>query len=479
MHILFVSSEFHPHAKSGGLADAVAALAKALVKRGHRVTVVLPRYASVETTAFTDLRIPVGVPLGYREEWIGVFQGAHDGVELYLIDHEALLARPGIYGPSASSAYEDNLRRFSLLSRGALQIAMALGWSPRIIHSHDWPTALTPLFHRAFYGETSLAGAGTVFSIHNFGYQGWYPARDAENTGLSSQQLDEAGLVAEGEVNLVRGALRTAGRIVAVSPRYAREIQTAPYGFGLQGEAAGRADHLRGILNGIDDEEWDPETDRSIAANFSRHDLSGKGVCKRTLQHEFGLPRNEEIPLVGMVTRLTEQKGIGALFGPGHGSLYRVCTELPLQFVFLGSGEVWCEEEIRKLAERLPNFSAIIGYDHALAHRIEAGCDFFLMPSTYEPCGLNQMYAMRYGTIPIVTATGGLADTVDEETGFLIRRYSPEGIFLALHEAVRTFLNRKDRIRRMQDLGMSRDFRWDGSAAAYEDVYRELITPNG
>lgn len=479
MHILFVSSEFHPLAKSGGLADAVASLAKALAKRGHRVTVVLPQYSFVDGYECTALSPPVGVPLGYREEWIGLRFIEHEGVELYMVDHRELLARPGIYGPSPASAYGDNLRRFSLLTRGALQIALALEWSPQVIHSHDWPTALTTVFHRLFYGETRLAGAGTVFSIHNFGYQGWYSLSDAQNTGLTRVQMEEAGLVGNSEVNLVRGALRQADRIVAVSPRYAREIQTAHFGFGLQEEARARGADLRGILNGIDEDEWNPESDTLIPATFSRHDRKGKSVCKRTLQNEFGLPCNEETPLVGMVTRLTEQKGIGALFGPGHGCLYRVCTELPLQFVFLGSGETWCEEEIGRLADRLPGFAALIGYSEALAHRITAGCDFFLMPSTYEPCGLNQMYAMRYGTVPVVTETGGLADTVDGETGFLIRQYSPEGIYLALHEAVQTYLQRKERLERMRDEGMSRDFRWDRSASAYEDLYREITTIRG
>lgn len=469
MHILFVSSEFHPHAKSGGLADAVASLAVALVSRGHRVTVVLPFYSSVPAEDTEDLGIPLGVPLGFREEWTGIRRGLHAGVELYWLVHEGLFGRPGIYGPSPSQAYHDNLRRFSLLSLGALQLIRAMGWTPDIVHAHDWPSALAPVFHHLRARNDSTA---TVFSIHNFGYQGWYPWDQGVHTGLTTQELTECGVLSHGELNLVRGALRTAQRIVAVSPRYAREIQTVEHGFGLHEETRNRGAHLVGILNGIDLDEWDPGSDHFLGAHYSAADMSGKQQCKRMLQREFNLPANDTVPVIGMVTRLTEQKGIGALFGPGHGSLYRICSELPVQFVFMGSGEEWCQEEIGTLSSRLRNFAAIIGYDHALAHRVEAGSDFFLMPSTYEPCGLNQMYAMRYGTIPIVNPTGGLADTVDETTGFLMSEYSPDGIFRAVRDAVTVYMHDRERLSGMRISGMARDFGWDRSAALYENLYR-------
>lgn len=478
MRILFVSSEFHPYAKSGGLADAVASLAGALVARRHSVAVVMPRYESVPSGDFVDLRIPLGVPLGYREEWVGIHHMSHEGIDLYFLDHRELFGwRAGIYGPSPAEAYHDNLRRFSLLSRGALQLALALELRPDIIHAHDWPTALTPVFHRTRYGETPLARAGTVFSIHNFGYQGWYPLGQSDETGLSRDELESSGVIARGEINLVRGALTTAQRLVAVSPRYAREIQTEAFGFGLHRETRNRASTIAGILNGIDEDEWNPATDRFLPAHFSSEDRSGKAICKLRLEAEFGIPEDPDLPLVAMVTRLTEQKGIGSLFGPGYGSLHRICTELPVRFVFLGSGERWCEDEIRGLAAKLPNFAAIIGYDHSLAHRTMAAGDFILMPSTYEPCGLNQMYAMRYGTIPVVTRTGGLADTVDEKTGFFIEEYSPDGIFNAVRRAIETYTTRPDTIAAMRKSGMRRDFSWDRSAGAYEDLYGELQHP--
>lgn len=472
MHILFVSSEFHPLAKSGGLADAVASLAKALVLRGHRVTVVMPRYRAVPSEDFHDLKIPVGVPLGYREEWIGVYQGDADGVRVYLLDHREFFDRDGIYGPSAASAYHDNLRRFSLLSRGALQLILALDLRPDIIHAHDWPTALVPVLLKNGY-ERLLEGVGTVFSVHNFGYHGWWPRYEADQVGLTDEHLHAGGVLQGTEINLVRGAITSADRIVAVSPSYAREITEPGYSFGLHNETRALNGRLTGILNGLDTDEWNPRTDPHITQRYTERDFTGKAVCKTTLQREFGLPYNPDIAVIGMVTRLTEQKGIGALFGPGHGCLFRICTELPVQVVFLGTGEDWCQDEIRNLASRLPNFSACIGYSEALAHKITAGSDFFLMPSTYEPCGLNQMYAMRYGTIPIVTRTGGLADTVDFTTGFQINRYSPESIFSAVARAATVFTTDPPRINAMRIAGMSRDFSWDHSALRYEQLYRE------
>ncbi len=476
MHILFVSTEFHPHAKSGGLADAVTSLAKALTGRNHRVSVVIPRYRTMPFEDFQDLRFPLGIPLGYREEWVGVHRSEYHGVELYALEHNELFShREGIYGPAAATAYGDNLRRFALLSRGALQLALAMKWTPEIIHAHDWPSGLVPAFHRLRYDGTPISRAGTVFSIHNFGYQGRYAPEEAAHPGLSRQELTWSGVLRFDQVNLVRGALRNAHRIVAVSPRYAEEIQTAAFGHDLHEEVRARRSDLTGIINGIDDDEWDPATDPVIPSRYTRDDRSGKTVCKETVQQEFGLPRDRNTPLLGMVTRLTEQKGIDALFHRLHGSVQRICSDLPVQFVLLGSGEAWCEEEVLSLSERHPNFSAIIGYNHALAHRVIAGCDFLLMPSLYEPCGLNQMYAMRYGTIPVVSRTGGLADTVDEETGFLIPNNTSEAIFLAVHNAVRTYRRERPRLESMRDLGMRRDFSWSRSARKYEELYLNLI----
>ncbi|POR05187.1 hypothetical protein AU468_02245 [Alkalispirochaeta sphaeroplastigenens] len=482
MHILFVTSEVHPLAKSGGLADAVASLAKTLASRGNRVSLVLPRYGSIDSKTWEKREISLKVPLGDQEILTGWFYRRQEGLDLYALDHRDLLGRSGIYGPSPAEAYEDNLLRFALLSRGALELALALDLEPAVIHTHDWPTALVPIFHRLFYQNTPLGRARTVFSIHNFGYQGWAPLERAHETGLSREELDRAGLCHNGEINLVRGALIAADTLVAVSPRYAREIQTPPFGFGLHQEAARQGDKLTGILNGIDQDEWNPETDTALPARYSRKDRRGKALCKEALQIEFGLPPEPGVPLVGMVTRLTEQKGIGALFGSGGGeepSLRRICRELPLQVILIGTGEVWCQEEILRMTGELPNFSALVGYSEALAHRITAGSDFFLMPSTYEPCGLNQLYALRYGTIPVVTSTGGLADTVDRHTGLLIRHYSPGGIVSALQEACRLYREAPLRLEEMRDTAMARDFGWSRSARDYQSLYGAITGETG
>ncbi len=474
MNILFVTSEYHPVAKAGGLADAVASLAQALRITGDSVQVVLPLYSSAHESGLSleRLPIPLGVPLGVHEEWVGIHTAELTGVTLFFLEHQELFQRGGIYGPEAARPWEDNLRRFALLSRGALQLALALDLRPDVIHSNDWPTALVSTYHHLFYRQTQLAAATTVFSIHNLGYQGIWPTGEALHLGASSRQLLETHLVTGSQINLVRSAVHVSDHVVTVSPRYAREILQQEFGFGLHEELRQRASHIDGILNGIDIDEWNPATDHLLTAPFSVDNLAGKGLCKQQLQHDLGLSVRDDLPLVGMVTRLTDQKGIGELFGPGHGSFHRICTELPLQFVILGSGERWCEDEIRHLTAQLHNAAAFIGYDHALAHRIEAGADFFLMPSVYEPCGLNQMYSMRYGTIPVVTRTGGLADTVDSATGIFIEDYSREGIFLALQQACHLWLYDKARLKRMRRAGMTRDFSWKHSAGEYRRLYQ-------
>ncbi len=470
MNVFFVTSEYHPFAKAGGLADAVAALAQALADKGHRLTVVLPRYRSIDDANLRRLAMPLGVPMGRREEWCDVFHTVHNGVELYFLEHLALFGeRNGLYGGGPASAFHDNARRFAFLSRGALQLALALRITPDIIHAHDWPTALVPVYvdqiyrPRGFFRDT-----GMVFSIHNFGYQGIFAGRDGEEIGLTEKQLGESDLRQGEDINMMRGAIRHSDRLVAVSPRYAQEIQQPRFGFGLHLEIQRHTERVSGILNGIDIDEWNPETDARIPERFSADDLSGKAVCKEALQRELGLPVDSRVPLVGMITRLVDQKGIIPLFDRRHGAIRTLLDELPVQIALLGSGERWCEREIEVLRDTYPTMAARIGYDADLAHRIEAGSDFFLMPSVYEPCGLNQMYSMRYGTLPIVTRTGGLADTVDVETGFFIEDNSSEGIVRTVTKAAQ----RLGEIETMRRRAMGRDFSWRHSAEEYEALYR-------
>ncbi|MFW5695386.1 MAG: glycogen synthase [Alkalispirochaeta sp.] len=473
MKILFVSSEYHPFAKAGGLADAVSSLASALADRGHTVSVVLPRYGSISTASMEPLNLPLGVPLGYREEWCAVYHQQHLGVDLYFLEHEALFGgRDGVYGPTPASAYQDNARRFAFLSRGALQLGLALQLDPDVVHAHDWPTALVPAFINLIYRPAGhFVESRIVFSIHNFGYQGIFAGSDGQEIGLSASQLSAGNVYQGNDINFLKSAVHHSDWLVAVSPRYALEIQQPRFGFGLHRNIQRRARRVTGILNGIDVTEWDPATDEYLPARYSAADISGKAENKQRLQEELRLPVDPHVPIVGMVTRLVDQKGIGPLFDSESAAVDRMCRELPVQVALLGSGAAWVEEEITRLASEYPNFAATIGYSNGLAHRIEAGSDFFLMPSTYEPCGLNQMYSMRYGTLPIVTRTGGLADTVDTDTGFFIEESTAQAIFTAVEHAVTLYQNQPEEIEKMRGAAMVRDFTWDRSAREYEELY--------
>jgi starch synthase len=480
VNILFVSSEYHPFAKAGGLADAVSSLAQALAGRGHTVSVVLPRYRSIDPAGLTDLHTPLGVPLGTGEEWCGVYHLLHQEVNLYFLEHLDLFgARAGVYGPSPASAFADNARRYAFLSRGALQLALARDLKPEIIHAHDWPTALVPALVNLVYRPAGhFSESRIVFSIHNFGYQGIFGGHDAVETGLTASQLAASDLYQKDDINFIKSAVHHADWLVAVSPRYAMEIQQPEFGFGLHRDVRSRAPRVTGILNGIDLEEWNPEGDPYLADSFSATDRAGKKANKKLLQQELGLPVDPGVPVIGMVTRLVDQKGVGPLFTPGEAAMRRICAELPVQVALLGSGADWVEEEVRSLNREFENFSGTVGYDNRLAHLIEAGSDFFLMPSTYEPCGLNQMYSMRYGTLPIVTRTGGLADTVDGKTGFFVEECEAGAIFTAVENAVNLFRTDAARITRMRKAGMNRDFSWYRSAAAYEELYRRSVPPS-
>ena len=475
MNILYISSEFHPVAKAGGLADAVTALSQALAARGHTVSVVIPRYGTINPHDLTDMHIPLGVPLGGREEWCGVMHRRMGGVDVYFLEHLALFGnRSGIYGPGPAGSYHDNVRRFALLSRGALQLALALRLQPDAIHAHDWPTGLVPALVNLVYRPAGhFVGAGTFFSIHNFGYQGIFAADDTAEIGLSASQIRAADIAHhDTTINLLKSAIYHSDRLIAVSPRYAMEIQQPRFGFGLHRDIQHRAAAISGILNGIDTAEWDPRHDPLIPATYSPDDLTGKWRDKRAVQRELGLPEDETIPLIGLVGRLVEQKGIEELLRPPRGALARLSGSQPVQFACLGSGEPWAEQALRELRARHPNFSCVIGYDNRLAHLIEAGSDFFLMPSRYEPCGLNQMYSMRYGTLPIVTRTGGLADTVDHDTGFFIEANSAEAIITTVTHALTLYRDDRLRIEQMRHAAMGREFSWDRSAARYEELYR-------
>ncbi len=489
MKILMVTSEAAPFAKAGGLGDAVSALSRALERAGHDVRIVMPRYYGVDKAKLRSLEGPLGVPVGQGEEWAQVYVGElpASSVPVYFLEHERFFGRDGIYGDRAEPDFSDNPERFGFFSRAAFQLCRKLGWIPEVLHAPDWPSSLVPVYLRHLERRTEFASCASVLSIHNLGYQGLYSKRSFPYFGLPWELFHGAGFEFFDKINLLKAGLSNADCLTTVSPTYAREIQTPEFGFGLDGLLRFRSEDLVGILNGVDLDDWNPETDALLPATYSAADLAGKAVCKAALQREFGLPVDPAKPLVGMVSRLADQKGVGELFGPMYGSAYDICSTMDLQFVLIGSGEKWCENEVRSLSARLPNFRAIVGYDERIAHLIEAGADFFMMPSRYEPCGLNQMYSLRYGTLPIVHRTGGLADTVENYnqetgagTGFMFDRLTPRSIFDTTGWAVWAWYNRGNHIRVMRARAMSRSFSWDHSAREYHKLYdRALLAARG
>lgn len=480
MRILMVTSEAVPYAKAGGLADAVAALSAQLSAIGHDVRVVLPRYYFIDRSDLDDLEIPLRVPLGNDELWCGVYRGSDWGPEYYFLDYEALFGRDGIYGTRNEPSFPDNARRFALLGRGALELCRAIDWTPDVIHCHDWPAVPAILYAKSSLCPKALQDVSTVLTIHNLGHQGEFEVSDVVYLGLTPADQAASAIARRGRLNFLRAAIELADKITTVSPRYAQEIRTPEFGFGLEESINRRACDLIGIVNGIDYTEWNPETDPLIAVRYSADSLHEKEANKRALMEETGLRYSQDVPVVGMVSRLVEQKGFADLCGPGSKTLYKMCANLDVQFVILGTGERWCEMDLRRLQAKLLNLRAILTFDNGLAHRIEAGADFFLMPSRYEPCGLNQLYSMRYGTIPIVTATGGLRDTVvpygpdfGGGTGFFVNGTGGKSIYAAVERAVAAFQNRPEHIRQMRMEGMKARFSWHESAQQYVKTYRD------
>ncbi len=483
MHVLMVTSEATPYAKSGGLADAVSALSKALRRLGHDVRVVMPRYGSVPVEGLSRREGELVVEMGGSVERALVYKGLLPDSDLpvYLIDHPGFFGRDGLYGDKTEPDYADNPRRFAFLSRAAFRLCDALRWKPDVFHAHDWPGGFLPAYLR--YAEPGYASSASLLSIHNLGYQGIYPKDAYPYFGLPWELFHGAGFEYYDSINALKAGIVCADGLSTVSPTYAREIQTPEFGCTLDGLLRSRGADLVGILNGVDAQDWDPAHDRYLPARYSTDDLRGKAACKAALQREFGLPEDPDKPLFGMVSRLTDQKGIGELFGPTYGCVEGMCRDMDLQFVVLGSGEPWCERAIVELAGRLPNFGSRIGYSEPAAHLIEAGSDFFMMPSRYEPCGLNQMYSLRYGTLPVAHRTGGLADTIsnfDQDsgagTGFLFDCLTPRAVYDTAGWAVWAFYNRPGQIEAMRKRAMAIDFSWAASAREYESLYAGLVS---
>jgi starch synthase len=484
MRVLFAVSEAVPFAKTGGLADVAGALPRALRALGVDVRVVLPRYRQVDGARHHLEPVLDGlpVPLGGRVEPARVFaaRGAGD-VPVYFIACDRYFDREGLY-QAAGKDYPDNAERFAFFSRAVLELARALDFRPDLFHCQDWETGLVPVYLRALRREDpALASAVVLFTIHNLAYQGLSPAATLPTLGLAPELFTPAGLEFYAQVSLMKAGIVFADRLSTVSRRYSREIQTPEFGCGLDGVLRERRRDLRGILNGIDVEEWNPATDPHLAARYAADDLAGKAVCKAALQRAVGLAPDTGTPLFAAISRLAEQKGMDQV-----ADAVKVIREVGGQFVLLGAGDPALEDRFRSAAAAHPGrVATVIGYDAPLAHRIAAGADFLLMPSRYEPCGLNQLYGLRYGTIPIVRATGGLDDTVapfdaatGEGTGIKFEAATADALHLAIYRAAALHAN-PAALGRAQANGMRADFSWDRSARAYEALYREMAPPGG
>jgi starch synthase len=468
--ILMVSSEATPFAKTGGLADVAGALPAALQSLGYEVAVVLPRYRQIpwqETEpAYDNLQLYAG-----PHPWsVDIRTLAHNGVRFYFVEHPHLFDRDGLYA-QGNVDYPDNHRRFAVFALAALGVAQTL-FHPQILHCHDWQAGLVPVYrHDQQSANPLFFDTRTVFTIHNLGYQGRFGPGAFPDLGLNPGWYTMEKLEYYGDVSYLKGGIVMSDWVTTVSPTYAREIQTPAGGLGFEGIMHSVRHRLSGILNGVDYGEWSPEVDQFIPANYSAENLEGKLVCKRALLEEFRLPTdNLDRPLIGIVSRFATQKGFDLIAGLGE-----FFAANDVQLVVLGSGEWRYEQLFQDWQRWLPHKVGIwVGYNNALAHRIEAGADMFLMPSLYEPCGLNQIYSLRYGTVPVVRATGGLDDTIQEDTGFKFEDYSIGALYDVLRNALGAWYNRgpwADRMRR----GMAKDFSWNASARQYSALYKTLL----
>src|SRR5215472_16924133 len=438
-----VSSEAAPLAKTGGLADVVGALPAALRGCGDDVAVVIPRYGFIDLKGMRRVWNDATVFLGPARYDAAIYQ-APEQFPLYLVDCPPLYDRKGFYGEGGVD-YPDNHIRFAVFARAALTVAHRL-FRADILHCHDWQAGLVPAYLRTTFGlDPTFLGVKTLFTIHNLGYQGLFPRTALAEVALDGRVFRPDGLEFFGRVSYIKGGIAFAGALNTVSPTYAREIQTPELGFGLDGALRARSDVLHGILNGVDYREWNPETDPLIPARYSAEDLTGKLICKAQLLTEFGLPASAmDNPLIGIVARFTPQKGVDLI-----AEVVGEIVDEGFCLVAVGTGEPEYEDFLRGLAAAHPDRIGVrVAFDEGLAHRIEAGAELFLMPSRYEPCGLNQIYSLRYGTVPVVRATGGLDDTIDEETGFKFTEYSGEALLDAVRAAVQAFESR-DAWRRM------------------------------
>lgn len=487
INILFVASEVDPFAKTGGLADVSSALPKAIKEQGHEIRIMLPRYRFISERKFKlhdiirlkDIPIPVGNDTALGNVKSSFISNLKEKVQVYFLDNEKYFGRDGVYqSPTSKKDYKDNDERFVFFCRGVLETLKRLGWQPDIIHCNDWQTGLIPAYLKTLYADDPLfKNVKTIFTIHNMAYQGSFPFETFEKSNLPKDAFKAEGVEAYGKFNFLKAGLVYADTITTVSEKYAHEIcDSDEYGAGLNGLLHTRKKDLRGILNGIDTHIWNPLSDEHIFRKYDIKSIDAKVDNKRALLRKFGLAFEETTPVIGAISRLVEQKGFDLVL-----EVIEDLMKQKVQFVMLGSGDAELEKHFDKVQKKYPKQMGItFGYDEELAHMIEAGSDLFLMPSRYEPCGLNQMYSMRYGTLPIVRATGGLDDTVEDYsgsgkgTGFKFEKYDAKELMKALLRAIKVF-QQQDEWKKLMRNGMQKDFSWAHSASKYISLYKDLL----
>ena len=486
MQIVYAAPECAPWARTGGLGEVVRALPRQIAALGHKVSVFIPYYrqvrefASAQSSEKNYVVRSITIPfLGYSRFASILDGGVHDGVQMYFVDCPELFDREFLYG-TPSGEYQDNWERYALFCRAVVEATKVLG-APDVYHVHDWQTALIPVYLRTlYYFDPILRNRGTVLTCHNAGYQGRWPAATLERLLFPWSIFDSDHAEFYGQFNYLKAGLIYADRLTTVSPRYAEEIQTHEYGQQLDGVFRYRAPDLRGILNGLDYNDWNPAHDGNIAAHYNPENLEGRSVCRRDLLHAFGAgPVDDATAVLGMVTRLTTQKGIDVL-----AQIAEPLARENVVLVALGTGEDYYENLMRSLAAKYPGkIYTRIGYDVTLAHKVEAGSDIFLMPSRYEPCGLGQLCALKYGAVPIVRATGGLDSTIEEwnpengtGNGFKFQGLGPDELLAAIQRAVAVFRDDKNAWHTLMHNGMTADHSWTQPAQEYVQVYEQVVT---
>lgn len=458
MKIAICASEVVPYAKTGGLADVAGALPLALEELGHEVVIIMPKYKGIAASEFGVKKLKEGV--------FGTVAGRD--IKVYFIENDAYFKRDGLYGEKTGD-YKDNLERFKFYSKATLELMPQVGFKPDIIHIHDWQAALIVIYLKTLYQNNPFyKNTKTLLTIHNLAYQGLFPKEEFPKLGLDWSLFDMERLEFYGKINLLKGGIVFSDLINTVSSTYSKEIQTKEFGCGLEGILGKRKNDLSGIINGLDYSIWDPQADKFIAKNFSATDIEGKHKNKEDLQKICSLPPKKGVPLFGIVSRLAEQKGFDILAG----AIEKICS-LDLQLVILGTGDLKYHVLLEGIVKKYPKVISLhLKFDDTLAHKIYAGSDIFLMPSKYEPCGLGQMISLKYGTIPLVFETGGLADTVNSDNGFLFDSYTKEELLKTVKKSMQVFSAQKKWQKLMQS-AMRYNFSWQELAKKYAQLYEK------